>query len=353
MASASQDSGSPSSPKNTRHKNANRRPRWLEFLTQPKPENSLDTLLGFFLLLLMTVSALYLNSKRIEYNQQFYALKFSINYLEFIFPGTKIRYQGALVVGTVQSVESDLSHHLLHVNIKHDFHIPKQGSRLTLQTWGYAGEKFINIDILPSYRNTDFYREGDTIAVAKVTPFSQLIVNMSDTIQKSDKKGMTVFETFLHNAQKTTATLSNSAYSQPNGPIKKIVRKVSYALPTQSRKIRNFLSIFHNKLLSARKATQNFVNKMNRYLPVALKTVNNLKTMLSYKPDARTAITKGYLHEEAGYYYLLSYLQYMNESLKRYSEQPSDLVFENGGLTSNTDEPKKETKSPTLSKPSK
>lgn len=297
--------------------------------TKFSPQEHSVALLGLVLLMVITFAVMYLNSERLQYNKQFYPLQFSIDYLEFIRPGTKIRYQAALVVGTVESIESNLETHILHVKVKKGFFIPKKGSRITVQTWGYAGDKFINVDILEPYRHSEPYKSTDIIEMAKVSTFSGIMSTIDKTLKASEKSGKSVLEDFLETARQTTRQLADSQYAQPKATTH-IIKKVSGTIITGLRKTLAFAKSTQQKMQTAKTATENIIDRLNRNLPLALKTVKNLKKFLSYKPNAKIAIEKGYLHEEATYYYMLSYLEYINQRLKLYKKEPSQLVFEGG-----------------------
>lgn len=299
---------------------------WLEFFLRSQQYSI--SILGFFLLMGITISILFLNSERIEYKKTFYPLKFSINYLEFIKPGTKVRFQAALIVGVVDSIESDLKTHILHIRMKKDFHIPKKGSRITVQTWGYAGDKFINIDILEAYRYSEPYNSEDIVPMEKVSTFSGILLQIDQVIKKSEEKGSSVLDNFFQTAKETTRTLSRNKYTQKKGITSRIIRQVSRSTINGMRKTLAIVHYSKKELENFEATIRNFNKKIRVYLPLALRTTTNLKKMLSYKPNSSTAIEKGYWHEEASYYYLLSLAKKINQNLKTYANEPSQLIFD-------------------------
>lgn len=299
---------------------------WLEFFLRSQQYSI--SILGFFLLMGITVSVMFLNSERVEYKKTFYPLKFSINYLEFIKPGTKVRFQGALIVGVVDSIESDLKTHILHIRMKKNFHIPKKGSRITVQTWGYAGDKFINIDILEAYRHSEPYNSEDIIPMEKVSTFSGILLQIDQVIKTSEEKGSSVLEEFVQTAKKTTHTLSQNKYAQRKGVTSRIIRQISGSAINGMKKTLSIVHYSKKELENFEATIHSFNKKIRSYLPLALRTTSNLKKMLTYKPNSATTIEKGYWHEEASYYYLLSLVKKINQDLKIYANEPSQLIFD-------------------------
>ncbi|MDH5718707.1 MAG: MCE family protein [Spirochaetia bacterium] len=284
--------------------------------------------IGILLLITTAIGIGYIGSKKISYAEQFYNIIFEMDFLEDIRPGTKIRYQGGVIVGEVQYIESRYQNHLVYARIKKNFLIPKYGSVVSLKTWGYFGGKFVNIDILNANKEADSYSENSIILVQNVKNISIIMNDINKFITSKDKYEFSPLELKLKEVQSMANLLDKNSFFNPD-----VIRSL---VTTSSHKYKRYFEIFaelnlsfYNHTIRINELVDNSYGKLQENLPKIKRDVEELKKIFLYEDSFENKYTPNYWHEETSYYYtkaLIEYIKYKSEYFKNY---PYKILYSN------------------------
>lgn len=277
------------------------------------------------IVVLITVSVLlgFIGTQRVSYAKEFYNLNFAFEFLEDIRPGTKIRYQGALIVGEVLKIKTGQNLHFAIGRLKKDFHIPKFGSRVTLQTWGYFGGKFINIDILPSARGTEYYNTGESVPVEKIVNSTIIMKNIYDYFKKDTDAEESKIEKELIELKLRTQKIGNSPYSRPLY-VRQLMRKITGG----TRNIFDFITSATNRFYLGFSNVNDSLSRSVEDLKTGVarlkRSTSRLKKDFGYETGT---IPSRFLHEEIDYNLILEYSDLSKRMMKDFKEQPYRILF--------------------------
>lgn len=296
----------------------------IPFINDINREGRTSLVMGFLILIASAVLFGYIGTKRVQYADQFYNLKFSFTFLEGLAPGAKIRFQGSLIVGEVQYIETRMGSQLAHAKLKKSFKIPKTGSRASLQTWGYFGGKFLNIDVLGDAVDTQYYKEGEIVPAVDPVNSTVIMKRFGDYIEKDMHSIVSPLEEDLQKSRQLSKMVAKSPYSNP-----RYVRSLVKAGTGKA-------TAFFEGLNNIGKETYSFVEKIDttgketigtfkKNIPELSRQMKSWKNHLGYE---RETLSAQLLHEEVEYYKALNFIIMANEKLANYKVQPYRIFFE-------------------------
>ncbi|HRP69088.1 MAG TPA: hypothetical protein PLY93_06115 [Turneriella sp.] len=295
---------------------------WLSFWGSIQNPNRMTLFIGFVVLMFFTVFLGYFGMRTLVRSFDYYRISFEAPFIEDIRPGTKIRYQGALEIGEVVYMKSSASGHRIVAKIRDDFHIPKIGSRASLSSWGYFGAKFINIEVMPTTFNQDFYTLDTPMPLEKIINSTIMFQQYYDAI-KSEGGELSVLEKRLSQLKKTVLDIKKTPYVERHR-IRSIVRNAA-STTTQMYSVVNSTSADLYKMLKQlNDASEYLVYDLNKNLPSIKAKMDKFEQ--SVTTDGQS-FTSRLLHEETIYYLLLDYVKFTNEKLNDMASAPYRIFF--------------------------
>lgn len=281
-------------------------------------------LIGFVVLMFFVVFLGYFGTRSIVQSFDYYRMSFSARFVEEVRPGTKIRYQGALEIGEVEYLASDLTGHKIHAKIRHDFPIPVIGSRASLSSWGYFGAKFINIEIVPSTFNEVVYSLEHSMPLEKIVNSSIMFQQYYDAI-RSEGGNLSILEKRLQQLKKTVFEIKRIPYVQRHAA-RSSVRRATGVMNGLFGVINSTSSDLYTMLLRVNNISEFLVYDLNKNLPAIKANMTRLEQSVAYDSQSFSARL---LHEETIYYLLLDYAKYANEKLNDMASAPYRIFFNN------------------------
>lgn len=297
---------------------------WLSFWDSIRNPNRITILIGFVVLMFFVIFLGYFGTRSIARALDYYRMSFSATFIEDIRPGTKIRYQGALEIGEVEYLTSDMTGHRITAKIRSDFPIPRTGSRASLSSWGYFGAKFINIEIVPTTFNEAFYSLDHPMPLEKIINSTIMFQQYFDAI-KSEGGNLSILEKRLQQLKKTVSDLKKTPYVQRNAA-RATVRQATGVMNNFFSVINSTSSDLYNMLSKANDVSEFLVYDLNKNLPAIKANMTKLEQSVAYDGQSFSARI---LHEETIYYLLLDYAKYANEKLNDMASAPYRIFFNN------------------------
>ena len=292
-----------------------------------KVTSALTAFLGALFIIGFSLLIGFLGNKQYQAAKEYYQVTFQFSYIENILPGTVVRYQGALIVGSIDRIEHDLETQQVYAtaNIKKDFRIPIKGSSISLKTWGYMGQKFINIEVLePFYYYQSVYGEDDFIFV-ETTPNVAII--MQDLLDSFSSRGSSINQSIvdrnllqirraIRKAKKTRLFLPRVARQE----ISQFAIRTNQILKTADLVMLDFNQLSKDKMTPAQK----FADYIRDFLPNFRLTAENLQSALD--PSSENS-TSNLMHREAAYYKALYLSEYYRDFLADTKREPYRLIY--------------------------
>lgn len=297
---------------------------WLSFWDSLRNPNRMTLLIGFVVLMFFVVFLGYFGTRSIVRSFDYYRMSFSANFIEDVRPGTKIRYQGALEIGEVEYLVSDMKGHKIFAKIRHDFPIPVFGSRASLSSWGYFGAKFINIEIVPSTFNDVVYSLDHSMPLEKIVNSSIMFQQYYDVI-KTDGGNMSILAKRLESLKKAVSDVRRMPYVQRHAA-RASVRQATGMLNGFFGIISSTSNDLYTMLARVNSASEYLVYDLNKNLPAIKANMAKLEQSVSYDSQSFSARL---LHEETIYDLLLDYTIYANEKLNDMASAPYRIFFNN------------------------
>lgn len=297
---------------------------WLSFWDSLRNPNRMTLLIGFVVLMFFVVFLGYFGTRSIVRSFDYYRMSFSASFIEDVRPGTKIRYQGALEIGEVEYLSSDMTGHKIYAKIRHDFPIPVFGSRASLSSWGYFGAKFINIEIVPSTFNDVVYSLDHSMPLEKIVNSSIMFQQYFDAI-RSEGGNMSILEKRLHSLKKAVTDVKRMPYVQRHAA-RASVRQATGMLNGFFGIISSTSNDLYTMLARVNSASEYLVYDLNKNLPAIKANMAKLEQSVAYDSQSFSARL---LHEETIYDLLLDYAIYANEKLNDMSSAPYRIFFNN------------------------
>lgn len=284
----------------------------------------MSILIGFAVLMFFVVFLGYFGTRTIARSLSYYRMSFSAGFVEDIRPGTKIRYQGALEIGEVEYLVSDMSGHKIFAKIRNDFPIPKTGSRASLGSWGYFGAKFINIEIVPTSVAEVVYTLEHSMPLEKIINSTIMFQQYYDAI-KSEGGNLSILEKRLQQLHKTVNDLKRVPYVQRHAARAGILQATG-AMNQFFGIVNSTSSDLYTMLLRLNNMSEYLVYDLNKNLPKIKANMVRLENSVAYDSQSFSARL---LHEETIYYILLDYAKYANEKLNDMASSPYRIFFNN------------------------
>ena len=281
---------------------------------------------GVLLFILFSIGFSYIVSKRVAYAEQYYNVTFSMNFLEDIRSGTKVRYQGGVIVGEIIAIESGFQNHMAHAQIKKDFLIPKRGSHISLKTWGYFGGKFINIEIAPGNKDEEPYPAYSVIMIEKVKNAAIVMDEIHSLFKKSDKSALSPLENKLEELKSMTDYLKNIPYIKP-----KVMRTlVSSGTKEYQKYIQHFLNLnlfLYENSDNLTETMKNISKFVSVEIPLYLDRTNQIKSHFLYDNYTIDPVYSSFWHDESNYYYAKALSEYIKEKSLQFKKNPYTLIY--------------------------
>jgi hypothetical protein len=297
---------------------------WLSFWDSIRSPNRTTIFIGFVVLMFFVIFLGYFGTRSIARALDYYRMSFSATFIEDIRPGTKIRYQGALEIGEVEYLTSDMTGHRIFAKVRSDFPIPRSGSRASLSSWGYFGAKFINIEIVPTTFNESFYSLDQSMPLEKIINSTIIFQQYYDAI-KSEGGNLSFLEKRLQQLRKTVDDLKKTPYVQRHA-VRATVRQATGVMHNFFGVINSTSSDLYTMLVRVNNVSEFLVYDLNKNLPAIKTSMAKLEQSVAYDGQSFSARL---LHEETIYYLLLDYAKYANEKLNDMASAPYRIFFNN------------------------
>ena len=297
---------------------------WLLFWENISHPNRITILIGFLVLMVFVVFLGYFGSQVIRGYFQYKKISLYSTFIEDIRPGTKLRYQGALEIGYVESIESSFKGHRVIAKIRSDFSIPAVGSKASLSSWGYFGAKFINIEINPGITTQDFYTLDKSMPLERVINSSVLFQQYFDAI-RNEKGQNSILEKRLLDLKAIILSTKQNKFLQKS-LVRNIVKDATKGV-IDGFKVANDAGIqFHHMMQKINDLSEYLVYDLNRNLPTIKSNMKKLENSVAYDS---TSFSSRILHEETIYNMLLEYTIYTNEKLRDMESAPYKFFLSN------------------------
>lgn len=297
---------------------------WLQFWDSIRRPDRLTILIGFCVLMFFVLFLGYFGTRSIIRSFGYYRMSFQSRFIEDVRPGTKIRYQGALEIGEVEHIISDLAGHVITARIRDDFSIPVFGSRASLSSWGYFGAKFINIEIVPSGAQETYRESGKKMPLEKIVNSSIMFQQYYDAI-KSEGGNLSILENRLLQLKKAITAIKRMPYVERNAA-RTIVRNATTGMNSFFKIINTTGQDLYTMLSKINDTSEFLVYDLNRNLPRIKANMAKLEQSVAYEGESFSARL---LHEETIYMLLLDYAKYANEKLNDMESSPYKIFFSN------------------------
>jgi len=298
----------------------------MSFLSDFKKKDKLAEFIGVTIIFVVSMVIVYIGTWQADYAKQFYSITFKINFLEGVRPGMKIRYQGGVVIGEVQSIESNYRDHYLHTIIKNDFKIIKYGTKISLKEQGSFGSNYINISTVPYYFSGETFEPGDIIEVAQIVPFQDTLNNFyslfkseiySDSVIAKRLKGIKYMLSELIWSKKILPfEVRNLVQTNLNG-----IQNILIQLQELNTKLFDSVEKMNVSL-------NNVAITLRHNLPIISNSMQKIYSYLQYSPHLGKE--DQFLHDEQLYYSALMRLNIIKDKLREYKDFPYKLIFESG-----------------------
>ncbi|MDH4263453.1 MAG: MCE family protein [Spirochaetia bacterium] len=297
---------------------------WINFISDVKKPDRIAVFIGFLLIFIISIGIVYIGTWQAAYANQFYHIKFKINFLEGIENGIKIRYQGGVTIGEVVMIESNYSEHYLYAKIKKDFKIIKSGTKVTLKSQGSFGSNYLDISTLPYYFSSEAYLPDEVIEVTDVEPFQATINNINDMFKTENSKESAIVIKLKGVKNMVYQLLINKDI---------FPKTIRLTVQNYTQEIQKGLLNFHefnNTLFASTEkinvTLNNIANSLRKNLPVIKKTTDQIYSLVRYRPE--NAGKSKYMHDEQLYYTILIRLHLINNRLGDYKNYPYKLIFD-------------------------
>ncbi|MCS6972581.1 MAG: hypothetical protein N2Z22_02870 [Turneriella sp.] len=297
---------------------------WLLFWDSIRRPNRTAMLLGFSVLMFFVLFLGYFGTRSLIRSLGYYQMVFFAPFIEDIRPGTKVRYQGALEIGEVLYIVSDMSGHKIVAKIREDFGIPVFGSRASLSSWGYFGTKFINIEIVPRGVQETYRSTGKEMPLEKIVNSSILFQQYYDAI-KSEGGNLSILEKKLQQLRQTIAGVRRLPYTQRYAA-RNLVRNATGAMNRFFTVVNSTSQNLYEMLEKINNVSESLVYDLNRSLPKLKSAVAKLEKSVAYDSES---FSSRLLHEETFYLLMLDHAKFANQRLEEMSAAPYKIFFSN------------------------
>jgi ABC-type transporter Mla subunit MlaD len=299
---------------------------WINFLSDVKKTDKIAIFIGFVIIFIISIAIIYISTWQAAYANQFYYVKFKINFLEGVQAGIKIRYQGGVTIGEVISIESNYYEHYLHAKIRNDFKIIKEGTKITLNSQGTFGSSYLEISTIPYYFSNEAYLPDEVIQVSDVVPFQGTIDNFNELLKSENNKDSVVV-TKLKSVKSMIYLLLTNKDIFPRA-IRELIQNSTQDVQKGLSGFQEFNNTLFKSTDKINSTLNNIANSLRRKLPIIKNTTRNIYTFVQYNPESME--NNKYMHDEQLYYTILIRLNLIKNRLSDYKDSPYKLIFESG-----------------------
>jgi len=299
---------------------------WINFLSDIRKPDRVAAYIGFAIIFSISIGIVYIGRWQSAYADQFYNVKFKINFLEGVQAGIKIRYQGGVTIGEIIKVESNYSEHFLVAKIRKDFKIIKYGTEITLKSQGSFGSGYLDISTIPYYFSEEAYLPDDIIPVSEIIPFQVTLNNFTDMFMSENNEESPIVEK-LNGVKNMVYQLSLNKYFLPY-IVRTLIQDLTHDFQAGLINFRDFNESLFKSTDKLNNTLNTVAKNLRTNLPTLRKTTNAIYTFVQYDPKNKGEIK--FMHDEQVYYTILIRLNLINKRLRDYKEYPFKLIFESG-----------------------
>jgi hypothetical protein len=290
-------------------------------------KSALAAFLGAFFIIAFSLLIGMLGNEQYRKSKEYYEVTFQFDYIENILPGTVVRYQGALIVGSIDRIDHDLATQQVYATakIKKDFRIPVTGSSISVKTWGYMGQKFINVEVLePFYHYQRVYEDADIIFVETTPNVAIIMQDLMDSFsdegnlmnQSIVDKNLLQIRKAIKQAKRTRLFLPRVARQE----ISQFAIRINQILKTADIVMLDFNQFSDERMTPAQQMT----DYIREFLPNFRLTAENLQSALD---PANENNTSNLMHREYTYYRALYLSEYYRDFLEDARKEPYRLIY--------------------------
>ncbi|MCS6985822.1 MAG: MCE family protein [Leptospiraceae bacterium] len=296
---------------------------WLNFWENLDSPGRIAWLLGGIVVILAGLGLGFVGSQRVQYAKEFYPLRIKADYLEGIAPGTKIRYQGALVVGEVTGIKSDGQNHYIEAKIKKDFHIPTNHSRITLSTWGYFGNRYLNVDIFEPHLQQDFWPPYSTLSMEPAVNSSIILQKAYDYL-RAEKGEKSLLEKELLKIRNMSKELAQNPYLRPR-EVRSIVKDLTGKAYLFFSGMKDMGERFYETVRGLNELSEDLTLALQEGISRIRLATEKLQNLVGYESPSLSARI---MHYESDYEELAHFMRYAKMKSEIYKKAPYKLFFE-------------------------
>ncbi len=295
---------------------------YFAFLEEIRDTGPGAVLIGGLLLIVFALFLGMVGSRELWKSGQYYRVVFELNFVEDILPGTRVRYQGSVPIGEVLYIERGPERHYVHAKIRKNFQLPINGSIITIESWGYFGASFINVEILESFRGTTSYGPGDKIRIEDTINTTAALWELYYFF-RSEEESISQLERELLRAKLLTSTVSRSPLFR-RGEIRKTLSHFTGETQRVIKGMRTTMQSTYDAFYTFQNYSDETVERLKKNIYQMRRQSEFWQKQVS--PDELSPAGE-WLHEENQYYKLLYYSIMARDLSKKYKAKPSSIVY--------------------------
>ncbi len=284
-------------------------------------ELKLSLVLSFASVFLFSFLSIYFFFRFYSDSRSHYTLNLETTFFQGITLGTKVRFQASLVVGNVVDIQTDLNKHRILLRLKKDFQIPKEGSSVSIATWGYFGAKFININTYQGGSNNIPYSPGDTVTMSSPINPSLTMQNFQAVLKENKISGDAPLNQKLKSARSMIRRLKKIAYKNNRlNSMNQGGRLIEQTLHAKAllKNLNNYLGEINKELASSRGQIETVIPKLNR-------AADEFRKRITYRNRLKNFLTR-YVYNETDYAEMEIFASATRRKTERLLKNPSLLL---------------------------
>ena len=285
----------------------------------------LTILIGFIILASITGIFLVLGSKKI-FIKDYYYLNFEVNFLEGVSTGSKIRFNGSVIIGEVEDITYKNFKNHVYAKIKKGFYIPKRGSKVVIKTWGYLGQKYIDILLDKGSSLKDVYTEKEAIPILEPLNLNTRLQYLELLLKEDKVNHLSLLEEKVLGVQSNIIDLRSSYYMSP---------ELTIDIHTKISNFNHLVSVFTNSLKETdeyfhdlEENTKKSIYNLKVGIPIYTRKVKEVLRFLRYTPTANASVSNKYFYYEELYETILLYSDIINTKLATWNRDPNTMFSE-------------------------
>ena len=284
--------------------------------------NKISILIGLFFLSLLVGCLFYIGTTRLILKEYYY-LTFGVSFLEEVGPGSKVRFNGSFIIGEIDTVTYRDHKNIIRAKIKKGFVIPKKGNAVSIKTWGYFGQKYIDIELYQVANIHDIYTEKEIIPIIEPMNLNARLQNLhlilqEDQVSKTSflerevLKTKSLIKNLRSNYYVSRSFWSNIRYNMLN--FRTVVSSIDEKTEESAVFIQQLQEDSKEKLKNIR------VN-----LPIISNKIQTFANFIRYNSESNSNISNKYFHYEEEYEHILFYADFINKLFIKWNDDPNTM----------------------------